>query len=409
MIKKHAGLIIPLFIVCTSSVFAAGFVPAPQANDDNGISIIGVGTVMTGNVMANDFYGDSVDFKSMTGTYGYLDSVETSGEYSYTAYGNIFLAPGEVVQDIFSYTLTNTIGQTSKANLIINISPNPTSPIANDDLFTITQNTTSVVGGNVVVNDRGGSSVRLSSSTSTVGAYGFLILNADGTFVYTLYENSPKTVTLEAGEVVFEVFNYDYTDLFSGQSDTAELKIQVIGNPVDADGKTVFEQPDDQPFDNVDVEFNDRSTDATPLNSGRNIKGHLHQGSDKDWFSIASAGNESIFLEVCPQGSSCFGKKSWVLYVFDSSLLTQSMEQQEFVFNRWIDDTGSKRDKNGVQLISGLAGSSNHMYLAYRSGFFDGALVGVVDPCFDTSNKVEIGVGAGSRNLFGSSFFAFTR
>jgi hypothetical protein len=38
------------------------------------------------------------------------------------------------------------------------------------------------------------------------------------------------------------------------------------------------------------------------------------------------------------------------------------------------------------------------MYLAYDQGFFEGALIGIVDPCFDTLNTVDIGVPSGPRN-----------
>jgi len=500
MLKKHIGLIIPLLIVGSSSVFAAAFVPAPVAEDDNGVSIIGVTSTMTGDVIGNDRYGDSVDFDTMFGVYGFLDSVESSGTYSYTTYGT-FLAPGEKVLDVFPYTLSNSIGQTDGANLIIEVWANPTTPVANDDTgFSIGQNTTAVVGGNVTFNDRGGNAVQLSSSpsgeygllqmdatggftytlyesspnvievggvkeevfdyvytnyfngasdtakltiqvignsttpvanddtgfsirqnTTTVvegsvtlndrggnavqlsssasGEYGLLQLDTGGGFTYTLYENSPNVIELEVGDVKDEVFDYVYSNFFNGASDTAKLTIQVFGNPVDADGNTVFEQPEGDPLDNVDIEPNNRSKDATPLNSGRNIKGHLHGFSDKDWFSIPRTGDETVSLEVCPQGSSCFGKKSWVLYVFDKDRLTEEMEARTYTFKRWLDDTGSTFDEAGDSIINGIssAGSSNHMYLAHNVGFFedddgDGALIGIVDPCFDSSNIVQIGV-----------------
>lgn len=268
-------------------------------------------------------------------------------------------------------------------------------PIAANDHVTIVPNTTSVVEGNVVTNDKNGSYVELTSSP--VSEYGYLILNADGSFSYTLYTNAASVTDLKVKDVVTDVFTYSYI-ASSGHSVTANLNIQIIGNPVDADGNTVFQAPIDEPYDNVDVEFNNRSAQSTPLNSGRNIKGHLHHSGDKDWYKLASAGNEIISLEVCPQGSSCFGKKSWVLYVFDSDKITQEMEERRFTFSRWINETGSEKDESGNQIISGTNGSSNHMYLNYRTGAFDGALIGVVDPCFDTLNKVDIGVGDGARN-----------
>ena len=270
-----------------------------------------------------------------------------------------------------------------------------TSLIARDDHVVAAPNSIPLVTGNVTSNDENGSSVLLTSSP--VSEYGVVVLNQDGSFTYKLYENKPSVTDLKVGDVVSDVFEYTYI-ADSGQSATAKLTIQIIGNPVDTDGNTIFQTPVDEPYDNVDVEFNNRSAQATPLNSARNIKGHLHHSDDKDWYKLASAGNEIISLEVCPKGSSCFGKKSWVLYVFDSDKLTQSMEEQRFVFDRWVDETGNTRDERGSEIISGTNGSSNHMYLNYRTGTFDDALIGVVDPCFDTSNTVDIGVGNGARN-----------
>ncbi|MEE9326538.1 MAG: VCBS domain-containing protein [Cocleimonas sp.] len=270
-----------------------------------------------------------------------------------------------------------------------------TSLIARDDHVVAAPNSIPLVTGNVTSNDENGSSVLLISSP--VSEYGVVVLNQDGSFTYKLYENKPSVTELKVGDVVTDVFEYNYI-ADSGQSAIAKLTIQIIGNPVDTDGNTIFQTPVDEPYDNVDVEFNNRSAQATPLNSARNIKGHLHHSGDKDWYKLASAGDEIISLEVCPKGSSCFGKKSWVLYVFDSDKLTQSMEEQRFVFDRWVDDTGSTRDEAGNEIISGTNGSSNHMYLNYRTGTFDDALIGVVDPCFDTSNTVDIGVGDGARN-----------
>ncbi len=269
------------------------------------------------------------------------------------------------------------------------------SVFAFDDHVTVVPNKISTVEGSVVTNDKNGSFTELTGSP--VSKYGYLVLNSDGSFIYTLYENAASVTDLKVGDVVTDVFSYTYI-ADTGQSAVATLNVQIIGNPVDADGNTVFQVPVDEPYDNVDVEFNDRSAQATPLNSGRNIKGHLHHSADKDWYKLASAGNEIVSLEVCPKGSSCFGKKSWVLYVFDSDQLTKEMEEKLFVFSRWVDETGSTRDEIGNEIISGTNGSSNHMYLNYRTGAFDGALIGVVDPCFDTSNKVDIGVGNGARN-----------
>lgn len=261
--------------------------------------------------------------------------------------------------------------------------------VALDDYFTVVPNKISTVEGNLITNDynrvytdnlgnyidNNKGSVKLTSSL--ISKYGYLVLNSNGTFSYVLYENSPTITDLKVGDVVTDVFSYRYTSI-TGDSANATLRIQIIGNPVDASGNTIFQLPVDKPYDNVDVEFNNRSAQATPLNSARNIKGHLSHSSDKDWYKLASAGNEIITLEVCPKGSACYEKNNWVLYVLDSDKLTKEMEERE------------------LPLVNNH--SSNHMYLAYEYGFFKDALIGVIDSCFGTSNSLDIGVGDGARD-----------
>ncbi|GFO71537.1 hypothetical protein BJAS_P1137 [Bathymodiolus japonicus methanotrophic gill symbiont] len=162
------------------------------------------------------------------------------------------------------------------------------------------------ISGDLTTNDSNGKYVQLSRSPAS--EYGILILSADGTYTYSLYQTSPSVVALKAGEVSMDIFDYQYFAL-SGESATAKLTITIIGNPVDGNGDTIFDQPDDD-YDNVDVEFNNRSNQATPLNSGKNIQGHLYDSEDKDWYVLTSAGDEIITLEVCPKGTNCFGKKA---------------------------------------------------------------------------------------------------
>ncbi len=160
--------------------------------------------------------------------------------------------------------------------------------------------------GNVSSNDRNGTIATFNGSS--VGQYGLITsFDSSGEYTYELFESTDNS-SLPPDGVGIDSFTYTYANEF-GQTDTARLIIDVNPDPA-------FAAPDDdQPYDNVDVEFNNRSEFATSLNSGRNIKGHLYNSADKDWYSLASAGNEIITLEVCPKGTSCFGKKSWVLYV----------------------------------------------------------------------------------------------
>ncbi len=399
MFKKITITILCLFLGYSANVFSVTLTPAPKAIDDFGSAIVGVGTTFTGDVLGNDLNGDFADFiGSFAGTYGFIESFESTGDYTYNLYDLPelrALAPGETLTDVFTYKLSSAVSpHTSTGTFTILISGSPLVPIAEDDFFTIVPNNIITVTGNVTANDRNGNAAVIKGSP--VSDFGFVILQSDGSFTYNLLENSPSVLGLNLGEVVTDSFTYDFVDL-SGNRATGNINVQIIGNPVDVAGNVIVNVSDDD-FDNVDVEFNNRSFQATPLNSGRNIRGQLHNSRDKDWYALPSSGEEIITLEVCPQGSSCFGKKSWVLYVFDSDLLTFDIEFRDVALEKFVDDTGNAFDESGTQIILDSLSFSNHMYLAYRSGFFDTALIGVIDPCFDTSNTVDIGVGLGPRN-----------
>ena len=258
------------------------------------------------------------------------------------------------------------------------------SPIARDDYASIIMGVSKEAKGNVTTNDNYGKSVSLSGSAA--GQYGYLDIDPSGIYVYKLYDAVNATTLPESG-LVRDVFNYSFID-FGGNSSNANLTIEI----------KVIKVPKPIVNNDVDIEFNDRSWEATRLNSGRNILGHLHSSGDKDWYALASSGNETITLELCPEGSNCKGKNSWVMYVFDSTKITAAMENRTYGFSRWVNETGGGHDFAGRQIIETDAGSSNHMYLAYRAGFFNGALIGVVDPCFGETNTLDIGVEHGAKN-----------
>jgi VCBS repeat-containing protein len=389
----------------------------------------------TGDVTSNDDSSTSSDTNSTTRSksvqlnsspnsqYGFL-VLNVDGTFTYTLYDGSpsvsALKFGDTITDSFIYTYFDEFGQSASARLNVTIIGNPVDAAGNT-IFNAA-NTEEPVD-TFTIRDAGGTELpiitaKVTNRTTTNNAnsiqlvgspareHGFLILNADGSFVYNLYRYAPEVLALKNNEIATDSFTYTYLDKF-GQKTTAKLNITIIGHPLDAAGNTIFQQiGDGSIYDNVDIEFNDRSTQATPLNSSRKIRGHLHSSNDKDWYTLSSAGNEVITLEVCPRGSSCFGKKSWVLYVFDGDLLTaeqmKAMEETEITFGRWLDETGGRTDLSGTDIINGLssAGTSNHMYLNYRKGIFSDTLIGVIDPCFDTSNSLDIGVGDGKKNYF---------
>ena len=402
-----------LLLLYSFELFADALKLPPQANDDYASVMVGTSPSSTGSLITNDLYCTIVTMNGSTaGSYGFLQLSGTSGSYTYTLYtnsANAALAAGQVVTDTFTYSCANTIRQSASARLIIQVTGNPPVPVAVDDNVTVLSNSISTIAttgtvvisnatvtGNVGANDQNGKFFTLNSSPSS--QYGYLIFNLDGSYTYTVYSNAPTIIALTTGQVVTDSFSYSTANQY-GQTAVANMNIKIIGNPVDANGHTVF---NNNPFDNVDVEPNNSSVQATPLNSGRNIEGSLYSAGDKDWYLLHSSGNEIITINVCPQGSSCFGQKSWELYVFDGEKLKTdpTIENYIYPFRHWLDATGSTTDLSGTILKWPLPGGSDHMYLAYENGVFNSTLIGILDPCFNTSTSLNIGAGSGSRDYF---------
>ncbi len=93
--------------------------------------------------------------------------------------------------------------------------------------------------GNVLVNDRDrdGDALMVASASGRngqgvgepiQGTYGHLVLNSDGTWLYTLNNDAPSTNALRHGEQAFEYFAYTVSD-GKGGTDTATLRIKITG------------------------------------------------------------------------------------------------------------------------------------------------------------------------------------
>lgn len=206
--------------------------------------------------------------------------------------------------------------------------------------------------------------------TSQFGTYGYLkFTSGTSEFEYQLNNNVPEVQALRnTSAPLQDIFKYRITDRYGT---TAEANIVI----------NIVSRREQVTTDNVEIENNNSSSFATPLNSGAYMRGNLMNGSDRDWFYITSNGNEIVHLELCPQGFNCYNQKAWVLYVFDGDQLTQAMQDKTYpMYRRWSDSTFDKLY------------DENHMYLLYNSGVFDNALVGVIDPCYGNKSVVDVGI-----------------
>ncbi|PKM12250.1 MAG: hypothetical protein CVV13_06125 [Gammaproteobacteria bacterium HGW-Gammaproteobacteria-3] len=324
--------------------------------------------------------GDSGNFKLLSsplGTFGFIDFI-ADGSFTYQLNNNQAvqnLTETDVVSDVFTFQKTASVdGGISQATITITVlTPSEQAQRVRELVATVIKNEKTEITGNLA-GGLGLSAAFVSLDAAPIGSYGFLDFSSDGSYIYTLRNDWPQVQALGPTDAAQDVFAYQVTGT-DGAVTAAKLIINVLGNPSVS-------------FDNVEIETNNRTNEATPLNSAQFMRGQLTISSDKDFFVIESSGNEIIHLELCPEGSQCFDKGAWVLYVFDKDLAAaQNIDGASFPLTQFRDDTLAVLNTN----------ISQHLYLLHRTGRIQDSLIGIIDPCFGDTRTVDIGVGAGAK------------
>lgn len=179
-----------------------------------------------------------------------VGGVPTSGtlSYTYTLTSGQDHA-GSAVTDVFNLTVTDAGGDTDTGNLTILIQDD--APIARADTNEITEDATPTVGGNVFGPTAGGdvadtigadgahvpgpvTGLFFGPAVGTVGsslttAYGSIVLNADGSYTYTLNNGNAAVNALQTGDTLTEVVTYTITDA-DGDTSQTTLTITIHGN-----------------------------------------------------------------------------------------------------------------------------------------------------------------------------------
>jgi VCBS repeat-containing protein len=228
------------------------------------------GTNATGNVLDNDTDVDSVangESKQvqsvsaqngqssgagqvLVGLYGQL-TLNANGTYTYVidnsnAQVQALRTAGNTLSETFTYRMADTAGATSDARLTIVIQGANDAPVAqNDSAVASDQVPAPQVTGNVLPNDSDVDAndnlhvvaVRTGSEAGSgtagvigqpiIGLYGTLVLNADGSYTYTIDQSNPAVLAAAGlGQVLQDVFTYTINDI-NGASDQAELVIRL--------------------------------------------------------------------------------------------------------------------------------------------------------------------------------------
>ncbi|QRK85741.1 retention module-containing protein [Pseudomonas granadensis] len=153
--------------------------------------------------------------------------------YSYTLTGNETHSAGDganTISEQFTVIAGDSNGDTATGALDVNITDDV--PKAFDDNNGTASETQLTLTGNVLTNDVQGAD-RVPTGPVTpgtfTGTYGTLVLNADGTYTYTLNTSDADFKALTGGGNGTETFAYTITDA-DGDTSTANLVLQIHNN-----------------------------------------------------------------------------------------------------------------------------------------------------------------------------------
>ncbi|MFN9987366.1 MAG: VCBS domain-containing protein, partial [Pirellula sp.] len=254
----------------------------PIANSDTAIAVEAGGTLNgtagtnpTGNVVTNDADVDSGDTKtvvgvvagvaasaatgtgaSVAGTYGSV-VINASGAFTYTVDNSnttvqALRNSSQTLSEIFTYSMRDTVGATSTAQLSITIQGSNDAPVAVADLNTAVEagglnNGTagSNPTGNVLTNDTDvdagdtktvtGVAAGVVGSASTnvgsgvTGSYGSINIAANGAYTYTVDNSNAAVQALRTtANTLQDVFTYTMRDT-AGLTSTTQVTVTIQG------------------------------------------------------------------------------------------------------------------------------------------------------------------------------------
>jgi large repetitive protein len=203
-----------------------------------GIASITIGTTVVTLTQLTNAGTTPIVITTDKGTLTVVGYNSTTGVVSYTYDPNVQTS-ATTVTDSLPITVTDTNGQTASDTLDVNITD--TGPTAENDTNSITENDTDTVSGNVFGNDSIGADVKADPVTTTgtfVGQYGTLVLNADGSYTYTLNNANPAVNALNDNQSLQDVFSYTIQDA-DGSEATANLTITINGHTDNPPGLVV--------------------------------------------------------------------------------------------------------------------------------------------------------------------------
>jgi VCBS repeat-containing protein len=181
------------------------------------------GPAASGNVLVNDRDPDAGNVLSVAapgsfaGAYGTL-VLAKDGSYTYTLNNGDArvqaLAEGQKLAEHFDFDVTDSILKVGSALDIAIVGTND-APVVKADAAALLEDGVLAASGNVLANDSdvdAGNVLSVAAPGSFAGAYGTLVLAADGSYTYTLNNGDARVQALAEGQKVIEHFDFDVSD-----------------------------------------------------------------------------------------------------------------------------------------------------------------------------------------------------
>jgi len=209
---------------------------APVASADSDATAEDSTLPILGNVLANDTDVDGGAILSVAnpgdrvGMYGTL-LLAADGSYSYqldNASADVqALAADQVAVDHFAYEVTDGM-LAGAGSLDISVTGANDAPVVVADMAATVEDAALPATGNVLANDTdvdNGTVLQVAASGNYLGAYGTLMLAADGSYSYALDNASAAVQSLAQGQSLSDSFNFAATDGFVAVASTLEVSV----------------------------------------------------------------------------------------------------------------------------------------------------------------------------------------
>ena len=175
------------------------------------------------------------------------------------------LAAGDTVEDSFSYTIADEMGETSTAVAHVTIIGANDAAVTTSDAGATAEGSTGAVTGNVLANDSDidhGTVLQVANAGTWAGAYGSLSIAQDGSYRYTLNNEAANVQGLNAGETVLDTFTYVATDGIEGVASTLAITIAGANDAPVVTADVALVSEDGVPAASGNVLANDSDADS---------------------------------------------------------------------------------------------------------------------------------------------------